>query len=1010
MAGEAMTTEALLEDARLASLAWDPGVEHLFRTAVTVAREAGDPAQLACAWAAVGRYLWERTCNEASVLAFASARREAGRAGDADGGLLALGGIYRSFAELGDLAGSLAAGLLLDDVSAEQWARIPRRLRRRLRQPEAVLEEAITRLREALPDFERRFPEGDLRFDRPEDVVAVFARRARHHETALAPTALGLERRAYRRQLYRRLAWPALPLMVLGAGLFWLEVSRGVLLFLVFPAVVLYVILWMAGVRAAWRWVKAHRAMSDTDHLFETLATDNSRHEEAVQILERFAKDRAPFVLYLRSFEGEAFEALTPKGVARMGSSKAEFVQHALRSGTPAGGYLEADRWVVSYQGSPTGVEAYLGEHLAPHLPVVTIANPAAQIPGRGHVPRFEVENDAWPVAVRLLMLAAHFIVIEPARGSPGVVQELELITSFGRQADTIVVLPSARSRTSMDRIREIGGAGFGEPVGPTAAFMGTGDAAVAAFARVVDDEAFGDLDPAELLVFRGLLPEELEPDPARYAARRRRRVAALHEAISRFWEGRASLDREEPDEAAGALEHAAEIFTGIDDAAHRALALNYLAKARQALGDLSEAARCFAAAAEIQQETGPPEEYIGSIHHLALVLLKTRALEEARTTFGRMQSASQRWGFRRGEARAIEGFGLCAIAAGDDAGAADHLRQALQMSDDPRDQASIAPLLASVEQRLGDYDAAASRLDTAAGAYGALGEVEAGSSALRDQIVVTHNAAVADLESGATAAAIDKLEQALEASRTHAATDLEQTILFRLGMAHSRAGRDAAALQFFRRSLALSRQAGDAPRVALAQSNIGAVLVRDGQIQDGIAALNEAEQWQRTNGKEGDLAYTVDALGDAYFRLNRREDSITWDEEALRLHRRQGNQRRAVDVLERLGLTRLQLGQYGEARAALLEVAEHLSESDAAQRLAAVLALAGQASARLGQAREAAQLFERSAVLLESLGEAAQAAQIRGLASSPLDGDSGEDADRPGEGRSDPFGGPAVP
>jgi tetratricopeptide (TPR) repeat protein len=977
------TTDELIAAAKAASFAWAPEAESLFQAAVKAACEEGDSFQRARGWGALGAYLFERARNESAVLAYAAARREGQQTRDAECEKVTLIGILVSLNELGDEAGALAARLLVGLVTEKQWAQLSHRMQQQLQNPESVLEASIAALRNAIPDFERRFLDGHLRFDRPEDVADVFSRRAEHGKTALTTTAWKLEQRAHARQFFHRLIWPALPLIAVAVAFTvgWLDIGRWFFFFGVLSAAVIYLLLWSVGIRAAWRWVNANRKMKSAHQTIEALAKAASTHDQALLILERFARDRQPFALYLRSFEGEAFESLTPKGVTRLGSTKDEFVQNAVLEGLPAGGYIEADQWVTGHQGGLSTLEKYLSEHLLDLIPVVTIANPAA-LHVRARVPRFEVENEAWPVAVRLLLGAAHFIVIEPARASPGVIKELELVKNSNRAADTIVVLPSPKTRSDMDTMRQIAASGFGQPVGPTTEFTGLDIEALEGFARVVDDEVFGDRDPASLLVFSGLLPEGPPASPEQYGKRRRERIAALEEAISLYIEAQAHVDGSEPAKAIELFKQAAEIFGRTGDLAQQAMPLHHQGRAWQALADLGKAASCFTAAAEIQRETGPPREYIGSIHHLALVLLETGAHATARATFNDMLSESRRWQFKRGEARAVEGLGLCALATDDQPGAADYMRQALQLSDDPRYQSTLAQALAAIEQKLGKDDAVAEWLRVAAEKLRAVGEEEAAISVLRDRVVASYNAAVVDLERGEVRFAVARLNEALTASRELGTSDLEQTILFRLGMAYSRAGQNTPAIEALQQSIELSRRAGEYIQTALTGSNIGTLLVRDGRIEEGIKQLNEAEQTQRALGDDSNLVWTVEALGDAYFRVGQYSTSLTWDEEALRLHCQHNNESRITNVIERIGLAHLYLERYAEAKPALLDAAERHHKAGATEKQAAALALAGQASAKLGESGDASQLFEQSAVLWESLGNAAQATQIRGLAS----------------------------
>ena len=48
-------------------------------------------------------------------------------------------------------------------------------------------------------------------------------------------------------------------------------------------------------------------------------------------------------------------------------------------AGTPTGGYIQARQYVYSAGGPVTKHEKYLAEHLTSAIPVITVANPAAQ-------------------------------------------------------------------------------------------------------------------------------------------------------------------------------------------------------------------------------------------------------------------------------------------------------------------------------------------------------------------------------------------------------------------------------------------------------------------------------------------------------------------------------------------------------------------------------------------------------------------------------------------------------
>jgi hypothetical protein len=173
--------------------------------------------------------------------------------------------------------------------------------------------------------------------------------------------------------------------------------------------------------------------------LFDLLAGDfSSSHAQAVTILRQFILTRQPFALYLRSFEPEAFETLVPPP---LGLSKAKHVSNAIAAGIPAGGYIEPSEYVYSHVGPVTTSEEYLAEHLASKIPIITVANPAAQLVQGSAVPRPSIAYNMWPVAVRPLMSAAHFVIVELTTASQGVIRELALIDELARNQDAVVVL-----------------------------------------------------------------------------------------------------------------------------------------------------------------------------------------------------------------------------------------------------------------------------------------------------------------------------------------------------------------------------------------------------------------------------------------------------------------------------------------------------------------------------------------------------------------------------------------
>jgi tetratricopeptide (TPR) repeat protein len=977
-----LTVQEMLAAADASSFAWAIDAEPIYRTAITKANQTKDvPSQLE-AWLSFGAHLYRRARNRAAVLAYATVWELAEKVEDAHNTTVAAASIFLCLDELPDKKAALAARLCLGELPEAEWAQLPRDLQLQLQDPQSVFKAAIEEIRLGLPDFERKFLAGELHFDQPEDFVDLFTRRARHYQASLLIKARQVEREAYWRQFQRRLIWPALPLIALAVlfALGWLPLGNPIVLVLTLAAVSVYAFFWISSLRAAWQWVSANRKLSELDRSMTEINESRSTHAQGVSILERFAKMREPFVLYLRSFEGEGFQSLTPEGVTSKIARKEAFVENAILSGSSAGGYLEANQMVIASGGGPSSLERYLGTHLSKHVPVITIANPAA-LGEQTIVPRLEMEHDAWQRAVRLLMSAAHFIVIEPARNSTGVNQELDLTKRSDRHADTIVVLPSEKTRSLMEMTREIMRTGFDQNVGPTTKFLHANDEILKGFPRIVEDDVFGDRDPATLQVLRDVLPDGPTTSPKTYGERRRERSALRAEGTSLHTQGIAHLDRRQTKQANDLFQRAADILGQCGDLAYQAMPLTYQGRAAQALDDLATAESCFASATEIQRETGPPMEYLGSLHHLALVLLERNDNDRARKSFDEMLEASRHWKFPRGEVRAGEGLAMCAFATGDRQGAAELLRTAMKVPADSKDLESPAQMLRAIETQLGGPSTTAAQPGAGDNGVESIADPEANALAGRNEIVMTYNVAVRELERGQVAPAVEKLNQILSRSRALSSKDLEQTILFRLGMAYSRAGQNIAAIDALRQSAELSREREDGAHTALVQSNIGALLIRDDRIPEAIAALREAEKFQRAQGDDGELAYTVDGLGNAYHKQGQYESSLVCDQEALRLHREHNHTDRICVVMERIGMAHLYQDKYAEAKTILLEAASCAADAGNIPQQASDIAISGSLAAKLNDSAEASKLYAQSIALWEALGDEEHAAQVRNLA-----------------------------
>jgi tetratricopeptide (TPR) repeat protein len=160
-------------------------------------------------------------------------------------------------------------------------------------------------------------------------------------------------------------------------------------------------------------------AKEDWGRILEMARDDAARsYREAAFVMHDYYVTERPFVLFLRSFEMEAYDYLTPAGAA-------------------------GERKVITTINNPSRVEEKLGAALAGRLKALSVANPSQLVTARYVFPRLQLQNEGWQATVRNLMEHAHFIVMDCESLAPGVLWELETIRTANRQNATIIVLPS---------------------------------------------------------------------------------------------------------------------------------------------------------------------------------------------------------------------------------------------------------------------------------------------------------------------------------------------------------------------------------------------------------------------------------------------------------------------------------------------------------------------------------------------------------------------------------------
>jgi tetratricopeptide (TPR) repeat protein len=180
-------------------------------------------------------------------------------------------------------------------------------------------------------------------------------------------------------------------------------------------------------------------AREDWEQTLEVTREEAARsHGEAAFIMQDFNATKRPFALFLRGFETEAFNYLTPEQTS--------------------GG-----RKVITAVAGPSRIEQKLSAALGGRIKTLSVANPAQMLTSRASFPRLLLPNEGWEALVQNVVEHAHFIVMDCSTLAPGVMRELEMIRTANRQSATVIVLPPPEAHDlgedTLQRAAEIFGA-----------------------------------------------------------------------------------------------------------------------------------------------------------------------------------------------------------------------------------------------------------------------------------------------------------------------------------------------------------------------------------------------------------------------------------------------------------------------------------------------------------------------------------------------------------------------
>jgi hypothetical protein len=273
------------------------------------------------------------------------------------------------------------------------------------------------------------------------------------------------------------------------------------------------------------------------------LAELAAEHAAARKVIDRYNTDLQPFALWLRAFDLEMLR---------------------LRVKSPLVKRVEN----VQAINPPGAVERLLAASFAEPPSVITIGHPRNSLvpPAEGRIPRLQIIKGNWQSVVMQLAERAALVVIEVAQASPGLREELAMLSQGNLAVRTVVVLHDVASAElkdldyqrsllrSMGRVELAGAAaGYERPA--------RDDPAIRPFSRVV---SLGDLAAGELEcmpAFADLLLDMQYAQRLDPAERRRRNdsLAVADEAVMLAADGGLG-------EATSAAVRALEVFADLDD------------------------------------------------------------------------------------------------------------------------------------------------------------------------------------------------------------------------------------------------------------------------------------------------------------------------------------------------------------------------------------------------------------------------------------------------------------
>ncbi|MEH2206097.1 MAG: CHAT domain-containing tetratricopeptide repeat protein [Nostoc sp.] len=299
----------------------------------------------------------------------------------------------------------------------------------------------------------------------------------------------------------------------------------------------------------------------------------------------------------------------------------------------------------------------------------------------------------------------------------------------------------------------------------------------------------------------------------------------------------------------------------------------------------------------------------------IALVWLgrNHNALGEKQKAFDFYNQALPLWravGDRSGEAVTLANIGAVYSYLGENQKALDFYNQALPLWRAVGDRSSEATTLNNIGQAYNDLGEKQKALDFYNQALPLLRAVGARSA----EAVTLANIGAVYSYLGDKQKALDFYNQVLPLLRAVGNRSGEAATLSNIGKVYNNLGEKQKALNFLNQALPLFRTLGDRSGEAVTLSNIGAVYDDLGEKQKALSFYNQALPLFRTLGDRSGEAVTLNNIGQVYDDLGEKQKALDFLNQALPLYRIVGDRSGEAATLNNIGAVYSALGEKQKA------------------------------------------------------------------------------------------------